>query len=485
MAAEGFGSALSLVVPRVGWVPARARSLGADACDWWKAHGGHLFLWQELVIDGLLSLDENDRWSTSNDGICVARQNGKGVIEQVVEGFCAVELGLEVVMHTAHEFPTSTEHQLRLMSFFQNDPSLHAKVRDKGGYNTANGQESINFKSGSRILFKARTNQGGRGYSGDLLVWDEAMKLPMATVAAQKPMLRASKSTYGQKTIYAGSAVDQESHEHGVPFALIRERGLERNPAVCYFEWSAPFEHPAEMTYEVLADRSWWPVANPSMPEGLISEAYMADEVDTMPARTVAVELANVGDWPRTDGLDDSVISAKAWDALRDEASVLQDGFVLVYDVSPERHTTVAACGVNQDGRFHVEVHEHRPGTSWLPARLFEMVENGDPVGVFCDGLGPAASMIKDCDAAGVKVEPLSTADHTRAVGRFIDLVAEDGLRHLGSQELRDAVLGSALRPVGDAAAWSRKNSSVNIAPLVAVTLGVGAVELVGSVQVF
>jgi hypothetical protein len=293
-----------MVVPRVGWVPPRTRSLGADACAWWKAHGGYLFLWQELVIDGVLSLDENDRWSTSNDGLCVARQNGKGVIEQVVEGFCAVELGLEVVMHTAHEFPTSTEHQLRLMAFFQNDPSLHAKVRDKGGYKTANGQESINFKSGSRILFKARTNQGGRGYSGDLLVWDEAMKLPMATVAAQKPMLRASKSPYGQKTIYAGSAVDQESHEHGVPFALIRERGLERNPAVCYFEWSAPFEHPAEMDYNVLSDRSWWPVANPSMPEGLISESYMADEVDTMPARTVAVELANVGDWPRTDGLD-------------------------------------------------------------------------------------------------------------------------------------------------------------------------------------
>src|SRR4029079_14792376 len=131
------------------------------------------------------------------------------------------------------------------------------------------------------------------------------------------------------KTVYAGSAVDQESHEHGVPFALIRERGLERNPAVCYFEWSAPFTHPAELTYEVLQDRSWWPVANPSMPEGLISPVYMADEVDTMPARTVAVELANVGDWPRTDGLDESVISAQDWDALRDEGSQLQDGFVL------------------------------------------------------------------------------------------------------------------------------------------------------------
>jgi hypothetical protein len=130
-------------------------------------------------------------------------------------------------------------------------------------------------------------------------------------------------------------------------------------------------------------------------------------------------------------------------------------------------------------------VHEHRPGTRWLPARLAEMVERGNPDGVFCDGLGPSASMIKDCDAAGVTVEPVDTKDHTRSCGRLVDLIEEGNLAHLGSQELRDAVLGAAQRPVGDAWAWSRKNSSVNIAPLVAVTLGVGAAELVGKIQVF
>jgi hypothetical protein len=211
----------------------------------------------------------------------------------------------------------------------------------------------------------------------------------------------------------------------------------------------------------------------------------MADEVDTMPARTVAVELANVGDWPRTDGAEQSVITAAAWDACLEEGSVLQPGFVLVFDVSPERHTTVAAVGFNEAGKFHGEIHEHRPGTSWLPKRLAEMVERGNPDGVFCDGLGPSASMIKDCDDAGVTVEPVDTKDHTRACGRLVDIIADGNLAHLGSQELRDAVLGAAQRPVGDAWAWSRKNSSVNIAPLVALTLGVGVVERVGLVQVF
>jgi len=93
--------------------------------------------------------------------------------------------------------------------------------------------------------------------------------------------------------------------------------------------------------------------------------------------------------------------------------------------------------------------------------------------------------MVKECDAAGVSVETLQTSDLTRACGRVVDLVEDGQLRHLGSQELRDAVLGAAQRPVGDAWAWSRKNSSVNIAPLVAVTLGLGAVELVSGAQVF
>jgi hypothetical protein len=111
----------------------------------------------------------------------VARQNGKGVILQAIEVFVAFELGhsqgYDVVMHTAHEFATSQEHQLRLEAVIQ-DPGAARRVKDRGGYMHANGRESINLKDGTRIIFKARTKAGGRGYSGDLLAWDEAMVCP-------------------------------------------------------------------------------------------------------------------------------------------------------------------------------------------------------------------------------------------------------------------------------------------------------------------
>lgn len=478
-----------VIVPRFGWAPPASRSLGDECIGWWEAHGGRLFDWQKLVLRGILGLDEDGRWVTANDGIDVARQNGKGVILQAVEGFFVFELGYELAIHTAHEFATSQEHQLRLEAFIQDSPALHALVKPKGGYRHANGQESINLRSGRRIAFKARTGGGGRGWSADLLVWDEAMVIPDSVVGAQKPTTRASRAPHGRKTIYAGSAVDQDVHAYGVNFAIIRERGIERSPRVSWFEWSAPFEHPSELTDEALRDRANWHAANPSIEEGLISEETMADEVESMPVRTAAVELFGVGDWPRTDGLEDSVIDVKVWDARARSPhdAVLEEPFIGSFDVSPERHGSIAVSGLNQDYRFQTEIHDHRPGTGWMVDRVVEMDERGVFSEWVCDGVGPASSLILELKERGVNVRTVNATEHGQSWGRFVDMVNDDEMDHLGDPVLRDAVRGAKARPIGDgASAWARKNSSVNIAPLVAATLGLGAAVGIGAaVQVF
>lgn len=488
-AAAGIGG--FVIEPRFVWVPPRERSLGPDCVAFWRAAGGILFEWQELVIDGMLGLDGEERWASSNDGLCVARQNGKGVVLQAVEVFVAFELGYRLgyrlVVHTAHEFATCQEHQLRLDDFIQNSPHLHAKVKSRGGYKHANGQESINLKDGTRIIFKARTKGGGRGYSGDLLVWDEAMVVPDTVVGAQKPMLRASSAAYGTKTIYAGSAVDQEVHEYGVNFARIRERGIAKAPKVSYFEWSAPFDHPSQMSEDLLRNPDLFQSGNPSMAEGLISAEVMADEIESMPGRTVAVELHDVGDWPRTDGLEETIISIEAWDKLERPGSLLQPPYCLAFDVSPERHTSIALAGRNQDDLFHVEIQECKQGTGWVVARIAEMVDRADIELVVCDAVGPAASLLVALADADVRVETVTASEHGQACGRLVDMVNDGTLAHLGSAELRDAIRGAKPRPLGDAWAWSRKHSSVDISPLVAATLALGAAARVagGEVAIF
>jgi len=145
--------------------------------------------------------------------------------------------------------------------------------------------------------------------------------------------------------------------------------------------------------------------------------------------------------------------------------------------VSPERRASIAAAGENQNGVFHVEVHEHRPGTDWLKPRLLAMWETGLVSYVVMDGVGPAASLLADLREAGLWIETVNTQEHGQACGQLVDMVAQGNLAHLGSDELRDAIRGARSRPLGDAWAWSRKNSSVDISPLVASTLALGAAQ--------
>mgnify|MGYP006952621291 CR=1 FL=1 len=446
--------------------------MGAEACAWWRAAGGELFDWQELVIDGILGLDESDRWASTDDGLDVARQNGKGVILQVVEGFCAFELGYPVVMHTAHEFATSQEHQLRLEAMIQEAPHLHARVKERGGYVHANGKESIRLKSGSRIIFKARTKGGGRGYSGDLLVWDEAMEIPDVVVGAQKPMLRASRARHGPKTIYAGSAVDQEVHQHGVNFARLRARGIAQAPRMSWHEWSAPFEDPDAIDEATLRDRSLWVQANPSMTSGLVSEEMMADEIEGMPSRTVAVELLGAGDWPATDGRTPSVIDLRIWGELVDRKSELLDPVVFAFDVSPDRRSaSISVAGHRRDRRPHLEVIAGQAGTGWVVPRLIELCETHERSKLLCEGASPAKSLVPELAVAGIEVEVVNVSDYSAACGLIFDSVEQRRLRHLNQPELTSAIRGATTRPLGDAWAWSRKNSKVNITSLVSSTL--------------
>lgn len=455
--------------------------------------GGSLFEWQEFVIEGFLGMDEDDRFVSKDDGIAVSRQNGKGVILQAIEAFVAFELGhafgYDLVMHTAHEVPTSLEHQLRLEEVIQNASSLHAKVKEVGGYRHANGQESIRLRDGTRIVFKARTRGSGRGYSGDLLVWDEAMEIPDHVVAAQKPSTRASTARFGQKTIYAGSAVDQTVHANGRMFSLIRKRGIERSLRVSWAEWSAPFDHPDEMTDDELRDLSNQRAGNPSMEDGLISEETVAGEVEVMPRRVAAVELFGAGDWPDPDGAVETAVPIDVWDGGFRADSRAEAPYSLFIDVSPDRWTAIALGGRNDAGRYHIEIQEFREGTRWVPKWVAERWERSghDIYAIGLDGLGPAAALAVELEELGVPIERFSSTEMAESCVRFVDLVSEGEVEHLGSHELREAILGAATRPLLDRFAWARRSSRTNIAPLVAATgaLGLAAGVASGDLAVY
>jgi hypothetical protein len=95
------------------------------------------------------------------------------------------------------------------------------------------------------------------------------------------------------------------------------------------------------------------------------------------------------------------------------------------------------------------------------------------------DAGGPAGSLIADLEERlGVEVVQPKAREVAAACGQLYDAVTEQTLSHLDQAPLAAALAGAQRRPLGDAWAWARRIVSVDISPLVAVTLakwGLGA----------
>jgi hypothetical protein len=456
--------------PRVSWIPPYSSSAGGEAVELAQLAGLELDEWQRFVLTHSLGERPDGRWAAFEVGLVVSRQNGKGTILEARELAGLFLLGERLIIHSAHQFDTSLEAFRRLLGLIEDTPELERKVKR---VSRSHGEEGIELKSGQRVRFRTRTKGGGRGFSGDCLILDEAMDLTAAAHGALLPTLSARPNP---QVWYTGSAVDQEVHDHGVVLARVRERGLKGGEdALAYFEWSPPAELPDAP--QVADDPDVWAQANPGL--GIrISSEHVAREKLSMDPRTFAVERLGIGDWPSTDGSGVRVIAPELWKALADPGSTIDGRVAFSIDVTPDRSAaSISAAGYREDGLTHVEVVEHRRGTGWVAGRLAELVKKHDADGVVCDGSGPAGSLIPDLEQHDVVVTPLTAREHAQACGLFFDLVAQAGLRHLGTSELDAAVQGAAKRPLGDAWAWSRKTSGVDISPLVASTLALWRLE--------
>jgi hypothetical protein len=383
--------------------------------------------------------------------------------------------GERYIIWSAHNFDTSKESFGRLESLIRETPELHAQVAK---YRHSHGEEGIELHSGQRIRFRTRTTGGGRGFTADCVILDEAMFLNETFHWALLPTLSARSIVANPQVWYTGSAADELVHEHAIVWARVRERGMAGNdPALAYFEWSAHDElvtGPDDVDPSMAGDEGVWAAANPAL--GIrISAEHVGHERRSMDARGFAVERLGVGAWPRTDGLVETVIKIEDWLTLEDAESVLEDPVYLAFDVTPDRsRASIAAAGVNQDGLFHVEVVDYLHGTAKIVERLLVLEERHAPEAIVCDGHGPAASLLEEAKAEGLVVKTVTATEHAQSCGRFVDAIAERKLRHLGSAELATAIRGARTRPLGDAWAWSRKSSAIDICPLVAATLATG-----------
>lgn len=437
--------------------PGRVSSAGQEAVDLAASVGLILDPWQQWVLDQALAEDANGRWCAFEVGLVVPRQCGKNAILEALELAAIYLFGEMLVVHSAHKFDTSQEHFLRLQQLIEGSHDLSRKLA-KNGFVTANGKEAIRFANGARIKFKARTRGGGRGFTGDRIVLDEAFDLPPQAIGAMLPTMATVPNP---QIWYTSSAPHVDSQVlHG-----LRRRGHGTDSGrLFYAEWG---NDPSQVT--AFDDVDAWYRANPGL--GIrITEDFVRDEWAAM-AHTpeeFARERLGIAEEPNIDG---TVVDLALFDSLADADSKIATNLAIAVDISPERtYATIAAGGRRADGLAHMEIIDRRAGTGWLLEELVRLATT-HRVPVILDPMSPAGGLSAGLTMAGVDITEISTRDLTKACAAFVDAVSNRTLRHLGGGLIRSALMGAGRRTVSDAWAWSRASSSTDITPLVAATL--------------
>lgn len=472
------------VEPRIAVFPPSARSAGSMAVKLARRAGLKLDPWQALVLERSLGVEADGRWSAFEAAVIMARQNGKSAI---FEARCLAGLFLfneELILYSAHEFKTAGEIFRRVLALIESTPDLRKRVKAVA---RSKGEEGIELlptakcPRGQRLRFVARSTNSGRGFSGDCVIWDECQNLPDASVDAMMPTLLARPNA---QLWYGGSAADKELAPCG-QISRVRERALAReDERLAYFEWSAQLCtdlcRPGCTAHDDPDDPAVWAACNPALGSGRVTVEGIAKMHASMSRRGFARELLSVGNYPVESGGWD-VISQQAWEATADPASRALDPVAFAVDVTPDRSAAcIAAAGEREDGLTHLEVVDHRPGTGWVVDRLRDLMQKWSPCAVAVDAGGPAGSLVADLAAAGVEVTSPRVRDVSAAAGALYDATVRPpdapaewapSARHIPHPALSAALSGASRRTLGDAWAWDRRGVSVDISPLVAVTL--------------
>ncbi len=337
--------------PSARVVPEYAYTDGEDAAKVLKA--GKLIVdpWQRAVLDDWMGRTEEETWSAPSCGLSVPRQNGK-TLDTSGRIAAGMVMYSEWVIYTAHLQKTATETFMELKGLFETK-ALRRYVKEIKG---ALGREQIILINGGRVVFVARTRNGGRGLHGDCLVFDEAQELTSEQQASFLPAISASKNP---QTIYLGTPPDENCA--GTVFRKIRERALNgESRSTAWTEFSV------EEIGDV-KDRARWAACNPALGRRM-QESTVAAECEQMDPDTFARE--RLGWWsPITNNLDYAIDKAK-WAACASEEGKPEGKTAYGVKFAPDG-ATVALCGAvcpdNAPARISlIEIKATEHGIQWL-----------------------------------------------------------------------------------------------------------------------
>jgi len=456
---------LGVQAPQIVLLPADVHSLAAaeeaiELADAYGVCGGSpLDEFQKFTLRAALGEREDGSWAASTVANFCARQNGKNDTLAARELAGLILFEEQLILHTAHEFPTANESFLRLVAVFEAWDDLRSKV---ARIRYANGEQGIELLSGQRLKYKARTGGSGRGFAkADLVVYDEAQHLKAEHLAASGPTRLANPNS---QAWFMGSG--------GLSTSLDAWR-MRRRALAGEAGRFAYVEHTAEdvrlvggrletMSPDVL-DREAWAKANPAYGYRITDEALQS-LYDELGPELFGRECLCL--WEPDPGDATSVFPADVWAAVCGDHSP-ETGIILGVDINPDRsHASIVAA----DPKGNVELIQRGEGTGWVVGRVSDLWARWSAT-VAVDSTGPAKSLLPDLEAMGIPVEKVS--EMSAASAAFYDRVFERRVQVRQSDELDLAVAGAVRKVSGDVWRWDRRTPTVDISPLVAATVAV------------
>lgn len=472
--------------PRIENTPLFLSSSGKDAIDLAAVAGLILDDWQQYVLENSLGEKANGKWACFEVGLVVPRQNGKNALLEARELAGLYLFKEELIIHSAHEFKTAQEAFLKIWTRIKSTPYLLEKVQGYrgdpdaliSGVKTAHGQEGITLKNGNRLKFAARTGGSGRGFTGDLIIFDEAFALVQRAMAAMLPTMAAKSMTGNPQIWYTSSTGMPESD---VLYSL-KERAEAGDKRLGYYEWSVP--HWDDLTPE---EKMAW-VDSAGIPD---IELYRLDPENhrksnpgfniriapdfiTGMYKAMKTEPENfdreiLGIWEKLGG--ESAIPE--WPSCADSESRPGELKVFALDIPPSRDScTISVASFREDGRTHLEVIKQEAGVDWVANELVELQAKFSPIGIYVVAGSAAATLTDDCKRKGVKLTHVSFQDYVAGCGTMMDDIKANQVRHRNQKIFNDAVKGARKKFTGDTLFyWNRKITTANISPLVSATV--------------
>ena len=476
--------------PTFKWACPWVYSWGPDAVAIWeRASGKKMDPYQANYLNDALGLDDDDLYAHDRGAMIVGRQNGKGDIIEARELAGLAILDERMILHSAHEFKTAREAFFRMLALIENSPDLDRRVIQ---VTRAKGEEGIKFRGTrrgivNRLVYVARSQGSGRGFTGHVNIMDEAMILDGDALSALMPTMSAIRNP---QILYFGSAGARTMRSGSEVLSRVRRSALRQDPGIVAYFWEGAGSR-GSTTWAV--DRTLpetWARLNPAYGRR-ITKRSCRREISDMTPEDFDRERLGVGDWPSEEGW--KLMNQDHWTSrsgLYDPESHASFPVAIGIDMPPGLECASVVVSSRQMDNPELIHMERIPATlyvgyEWVVPFLVDLCSRREVGLIVMDPRSPANVILEDLK----KAKPKTVAREIReATGSEVCtwsaqwLVAATRtcvIRHIGQKSMERAVGGAVKMDVGDGLwKWSRRKSDVDISPLYAMTFAWGALQI-------